>query len=431
MTFWSLIRQDGALLSAFAVCAISILIFFGWSAFAPMAEGVVAYGRIDLEDDRIVVQHLEGGLIEKIFVTEGDHVQVGDPLILLTNLSAEAGRNQTALEFASAAASLQRVEALLADASEVVIDLSDFGEISPANQADILKRQRSLFEQQREARTSLIKQFRNRRKGFLTTASSLFSEIEFQEVALAHIEEELAVKRGLFDKRLVPREIVLNLERDETRLLSNIASLKTRISEAKSGADEASFEVTKTVAGLEETLGSERLKLQQEIVQLKEQLFAERDFVHRSAISAPAAGKILNLAFRTNGGVVRPSESILEIVPDQMGSYAVLELRPTDRDSIEEGMQVDIRLSGIDSWRIRPINGQIEKISADIKHSADGRYTYYEARVKLPDTQDVAKGIDIKAGMPVEAFVNSGRSKTLLDYMVEPIVAVMRRGMRE
>jgi HlyD family type I secretion membrane fusion protein len=431
MSFWSLVRKDRILSISFSVCACSVLVFCFWSAFAPMAEGVVAFGRIAEQQDRIVVQHLEGGITEEIRIEEGDHVKQGDPLLVLTNLAAEAGRNQAELRWATTMASFQRVEALLAGFEDVVFDLSGAENLSDMEKGDIVSKQQALFAQQRETRVSSIAQIQSRRTGLLKTAISLQAEIGLQEVALTDVREELEVKRVLFDKRLVPREIVLNLEREESRLLSSIASLQTRKAEAESAASEAKYEISKTLAGLEESLGAERLKLQQEIVELNEQLVAARDLVDRSIISAPAGGTVLNLAFRTKGGVVRPGEPILEIVPEDIGSFAVLELRPTDRDAIKVGMQVEIRLSGIDSWRVRPIEGEIDRVSADLKQSADGRYSYYEARVRLSGIEGGVEGADILPGMPVEAFVNSGQSKTLLDYSLEPLAAVMRRGMRE
>lgn len=121
----------------------------------------------------------------------------------------------------------------------------------------------------------------------------------------------------------------------------------------------------------------------------------------------------------------------MELVPEATSLYAVLEVRPVDRDSIKQGLRVDLRLSGIDSWRTEPLKGEITTISADLKSSPDETYNYYEARVQLSSDELAGLEDTVLPGVPVEVFIRAGNSRTLLAYMVEPLMAVMRRGGRE
>ncbi|MGB2573322.1 MAG: HlyD family efflux transporter periplasmic adaptor subunit, partial [Henriciella sp.] len=130
-------------------------------------------------------------------------------------------------------------------------------------------------------------------------------------------------------------------------------------------------------------------------------------------------------------GVVGPGIPIMELVPEATSLYAVLEVRPVDRDAIKQGLLVDLRLSGIDSWRTEPLKGEITTISADLKSSPDDTYNYYEARVQLSSDELAGLEDTVLPGVPVEVFIRAGNSRTLLAYMVEPLMAVMRRGGRE
>jgi HlyD family type I secretion membrane fusion protein len=213
--------------------------------------------------------------------------------------------------------------------------------------------------------------------------------------------------------------------------LSRIASLRTRITEATSSAAEADLEIKRITAEFLEGLGSERLEYQQQIAELQEELAAAADVMDRSVLTAPETGAVINLKFRTDDGVVGPGEPILEIVPSDSTFYAILELNPQDRDSISEGMNVEVRLSGIDSWRIRPIQAKVIGISADLKQSGDAGYTYYEVKAVMSKPSEHGLDPQLMPGMPVEVFLPSGQAKTLLGYLAEPVTAIMRRGMRE
>ena len=110
---------------------------------------------------------------------------------------------------------------------------------------------------------------------------------------------------------------------------------------------------------------------------------AAQDVVNRTTINAPLAGEVLNFNHNTIGGVLRPGDQILEIVPNESRLIASLEVPPTSRDSVYEGLSVRTRLSGIDSWNSPTLEGNVLDISADLKTSPRGDYSFYEARINL------------------------------------------------
>ena len=153
--------------------------------------------------------------------------------------------------------------------------------------------------------------------------------------------------------------------------------------------------------------------------------------MNRTTVYAPQSGEILNLAFANAGAVIRPGETILEIVPDNQDLIATAEVKPSDRDSVYEGLSVEARLSGLKAWDSPLLKGEVSDISADLKTSPDGRYSYYEAKVTIEKENLSQLEVPLTPGMPIEAFIFSGEKRTFVEYLLEPVNATMRKAARE
>ena len=108
--------RDKTVRNTALICFIGLGGFLAWAGLAPLAEGVPATGQIVVENDRQVVQHLEGGIIEELLVRDGDHVEAGQPLLTLQETASQAARNEVLLEIAALTASIQRLDALRSNA---------------------------------------------------------------------------------------------------------------------------------------------------------------------------------------------------------------------------------------------------------------------------------------------------------------------------
>ncbi|MEO1406027.1 MAG: HlyD family efflux transporter periplasmic adaptor subunit [Pseudomonadota bacterium] len=140
---------------------------------------------------------------------------------------------------------------------------------------------------------------------------------------------------------------------------------------------------------------------------------------------------MLNLAFSTEGGVVRPGEAILEIVPEIEAVTASVRIRPNDRASVFEGQTVRTQISAYKSWLNPSLDGEIVTVSADLKTDVVTGTNYYEARVRIPDASlEGETDLDIIPGMPVDVFIFSGKSRTLADYLFEPIASSITKGLQ-
>jgi len=168
-----------------------------------------------------------------------------------------------------------------------------------------------------------------------------------------------------------------------------------------------------------------------DLLAAEERLNAAQDILDRSVIFAPVSGEVLNMAFSTIGGVVRSGETLMEIVPNIGEVTASVQIAATDRSSVFEGQLVRTQFSSYKGWQAPRLEGEIIDVSADLKTDPVTAVSYYEARIRVP-ASEIAKttNVDILPGMPVDAFIYSGKSRTMLDYLLEPLGESLFRGLR-
>ncbi len=422
---------DRFTLTMAAACLIGLGGFLGWAGFAPLEEGVAASGVVVVETDRQVVQHLEGGIIQEIRVREGDHVAAGDVLVVLQETASLASRDQVSQEIAALRASVARLTAVQSGAAAPDFTVLDGLDIGGAERADIVDREGDLFAQQREALAADIAVLATRRRGALTTAELKDNEIEFARKSLQATVEELELISTMVEQQLVRRDRLTNLEREAAELEGDIARLESEKEQAQAEARDLDVQIQQRRAQAAQDVAAERREVNARLLAAEESLSAAQDVLNRAVIVAPVAGEVLNLAFATRGGVVRPGEPILELVPETGSVTASVRIRPVDRASVFEGQTVRTQVSAYRSWRSPSLNGQITDVSADLLTDPATGAVYYEARVGIPsEALAEAPALEIIPGMPVEVFIFAGSSRTMLDYLLEPISASLFKGLR-
>ena len=432
--------RDAQIRAGAIVCAAGLGGFLLWGGLAPLEEGVAAYGQIVVEEQRKVVQHLEGGIIEEILVREGQRVSAGDPVVVLRETVSLAARDQVIQEYAALKAAVVRLEALQSygvakdgDLNIAELDFSDLNglDLGAREKADILDRARDLFSQQKEAHVADIGVLEARRDAAKSTQAQRAVQIKIAERSLRAANDELAVTREMYSQQLARRNQVTRAEQTAASLEGDIARLNSERQGA--GADERDLDaqITQAKARFAQDLSAELLETRSALLATEERLNAAQDVLDRAVIKAPATGEILNLDFATVGGVVRPGETIMEVIPDVGDVTASIKIKPTDRASVFEGQAVRTQIAAYKGWAAPRFDGEVVDISADLKTDPATSVAYYEARVVIPRA-DIAAVPDLNAipGMPVDAFIYSGRSRTMFDYLLEPLGESLFRGLR-
>ncbi len=405
--------------------------FLVWAAVVPLAEGTAAAGSVEVEMERQVVQHLEGGIIRSIHVAEGDSVARGQPLVELEDLSARVERDQIAQRSGALDASVQRLDALMRGAQTFDFSNLAYLELDEATLGEILARQQRLFESQRDDLASDLAVIQAGIEAARDTATLTGVELESTREAASAAEEELTLARRLVERQMGRMDRVRRLEREAASLRSEISRLERQIAQARAEQRQLNAQADQVRADFVQAISRELVEARESWLAAREELFAAQDVVNRSIITAPLHGSVFNLRFATEGGVVRPGEVLLELVPETSGVIATVRIPPNERSQVREGLQVRASITAYRGARAAPIPGMVDSVSADLKTDPETGQTYYAASIRLDSAAvEAIDGLEILPGMPVQAFIFSGRKRTTLDYLLSPLLESLFEGLR-
>lgn len=414
-----------------ALCVLGFGGFMVWGSLAPLEEGVAASGQIVVEDNRQMVQHLEGGIVSEINVREGQIVQQGDVLVVLKKTASLSNRDQVVQEYGALAASVERLKALQAGHSKPSFSVLDSLDLGDSERADIISRETGLFYQQRNSLSADIAVLSARVTAAKQTQSARDAQIAIAQRALASATGELGVIQDMFSQQLARRDQVTSSERLVATLEGEIAQLESQRNDAIASELDFTAQISQARARAAQENAANLLSTSAELLAAEERLNAAQDVLDRSVITAPVTGEVLNMAFSTIGGVVQSGETLMEIVPEIGEVTASVQIAATDRSSIFEGQLVRTQFSSYKGWQAPRLEGKIIDVSADLKTDPATSVSYYEARIRVP-ASEIARttNVDIIPGMPVDAFIYSGKSRTMLDYLLEPLGESLFRGLR-
>jgi HlyD family type I secretion membrane fusion protein len=414
------------------LCLVGFGGFLVWATVAPLEEGVAAVGKIILEDNRQQVQHFEGGIVDEIFVREGDLVEAGQTLVVLRSTASRSNRNQVIQSYAALSASLERLDALQnADAQPVFASL-DVLDIEASDRDGIIKRETGLFQQEQKSLTADIGVLRARISTARQVQSSKTNEIEIAERGLVSARSELDVISAMVDEQLARRDRLTETERLVSSIEGDISRLTGERADARANEADLRAQIEQANARASQRWAIERLSISADLQAAEEQLDAAQDVLARAVITAPVSGEVLNLTASTLGGVVRSGDTLMEIIPALSEIVAAVQVMPADRPVVYEGLLVRTQLSSYKGWQAPRLDGRVIGVSADLKTDPVTRVSYYEARVLIPPSELArVENANVLPGMPVDTFIYSGKSRTLLQYIMEPLSDSLFRGLRE
>ncbi len=413
----------------------SIFLFFGtfgvWATLSPLEGASIATGIVSIDSQRKSVQHLEGGIIAKISITEGEQVKKGQALITLDNTQAYAELEQLISRQHNAIARETRLVAERDLAEKMTFDEVLMAQKDDPRVKELLTNQQRIFEARRDYSASqkeiINKQLAQNKADLEGQKKRLWIE----KSRLSNIRKELESNKALAEKGFVSQTHIFRLEREENEIRSSISQLRSNVNrisqhvaENKAQMKEQKLELIKDVVeGLRES--------RQERYELEERISAAKDVLNRTVISAPLAGTILNLKVFSEDGVISPGQTLLDIVPIDERMLVEARVDPSDIDQITQGMKAQIRLTALNMRSIKPINGEILTISADRIIDEQTGDSYYLARVAFTDDmQKALNGIKLYPGMQAEVLLLTG-SRTPLEYLTKPLTESLNRAFRE
>jgi HlyD family type I secretion membrane fusion protein len=418
------------------VMAVMLGGFGVWGNMAPIAGAVVASGVFVATGQNKIIQHLEGGVIRAIYVHEGDLVEQGQLLLELDDTTPRAELKRLFLRSLRLTAMDVRLQAEMREEADVAFPKAVVDEAGDAEVAQILDSQRLTFIARKNNVNSDI-------AGVIEGINALQERIQGSNVQLDGVkrqivllDDEIETKRYLLQTGLVRKPELLVLQRTKANLEGEVGRIKGEIGDAKERIAKSNEQINGIRKTAIKTAVEQMHEVRGELADVRERMLAAKGVLDRIKITAPVKGVVVKLRYHTQGGVVEPSKTIMEILPLQEELIIEARVRPQDIDSVKHGQLAMVRLTAL-SQRITPmISGDVIYLSADTladerKSQQVGPTDIYLVRVKL-DRAEAMKIPDFSPtpGMPVEVYIKT-HERTFFQYVVKPIHDSMMRAFRE
>ncbi|ARE41652.1 Type I secretion membrane fusion protein, HlyD family [Rhodovulum sp. P5] len=418
------------------VGVLAILFLVGglgaWGLFTQIAGAVVAPGVVEVESERQVVQHPDGGVVGEILAKDGDTVAAGDVVLRLDGTFLRS-------ELAIVERQLLEIEArkgrLIAErdgADSVTFPpLDAFAHLDEAWVQGQIDGQVSLFEARKVALAQELEQLTEQTHQIENQIEGTNAQITALEKQLALVERELQDKETLYAQNLVPVGQVLALQREQAGLEGDIGRLTSQVAELRARISELAVQALRLHEQRREEAISRLRDLQYSEIELEERRLSLIERLSRLDVRSPADGVVFGSKIFAVRSVVQPAEPMMYVVPGGQALQISARIDPVHVDEVYAGQDVTLKLTTYDARTTPDVPGKVLRVSADALQDEATRETYFEA-VILADTSVLADipEVQLLPGMPVEAFLRT-RERTPLSYLLRPLTVYFQRAFRE
>lgn len=401
------------------------VLFLGWAALAPLDAGALAQGQVAVSGNRQAVQHRDGGVISALRVSEGDTVRRGQLLIEVSGGELRASeRGVTGQVFALEAQKAR----LIAERDHLgaVPTPAAFANLPPEDAAlanESLQLQRQQFAARRSGRSTESGVINQRVAQLNEQIAGLQRQLSANVEQSRLIGEELAGMQQLAEQGFAPQTRVRALERAAAQLEGENGSLRAEIARSREAIGEARLQMSNVGTRLNEDVAEQLRLIDVQLNELRPRLAELRSQIARNQIRAPVDGQVVGLTTFTQGGVIQPGQTLMEIVPRDASQVIVARISPTDIDNLRLGQDTEVRFPGLRETAPPIVHGQVSRISADSFTDEVTGQPYFRAEIVVPPTEMAKLGNSartIRPGAPVEVVVLL-RKRTALAYLLEPL----------
>ena len=396
--------------------------FIGWAALAPLDKGVAVSGKVMVSGHRKTVQHQSGGIVERIEVKEGDRVSAGQVLLRLNETPLRTQMQSLRSQYLGSLASEARLNAERDGASDIVFDPQLQALASEPDVVASLALQRQLFSSRRQALSM-------EQQGIAETIAGSEAQLrgtrDSQASKLAQrraLNEQLQGLRELARDGYIPRNRLLDSERLYAQIDGSIAEDFGRIGQLQRQILELRLRIRQTTEDFQKDLRSQLADTRIRTEDLRNRLTSAEFELANSQVRAPAAGVVVGLEVYTEGGVIKPGQPLMDIVPQDEPLLVEARVPVQLVDKVHPGLPVELMFSAFNQSTTPRVPGEVTLVSADRQVDERTEEPYYTLRATVSaQGMQQLQGLQIRPGMPVEAFVRTGE-RSMLNYLFKPLL---------
>lgn len=403
-----------------------------WSVTARIAGAVVASGVVEVESNRQVVQHPEGGVVGEILARDGASVTAGDVVLRFDDTLVRSELAIVEGQYFETLARGARLEAerdeadtitfpaLLTDRAATHAEARDQME----GQSRLFSARRASLVQQSEQLQEQARQIGNQIDGTRAQLTSLAAQQKL-------IADEITDQRSLLDRGLAQASRLSALQREDARLLGEIGQLDALIAQYRGEIAGLRLQELRLATTRREEAITQLRDLEAREIELAERRLALLDRLSRMEVRTPVSGRVLDSQVFALRAVVQPASPILYVVPQGQPLIINARVEPIHIDQVQIGQEASLRFTALDQRLTPEITGTVSNLSADALVDAVTGQPYFAADI-VPRAEDLGKlGTQhLLPGMPVEAFIKT-TDRTPLAYLTKPLTDYFTKAFRE
>jgi len=415
-----------AILILVASLAAFLLLTLAWMSLASLSIAVHAVGAV-IPSSRVQnIQSLEGGIIRSIAVREGQQVKRGDLLAYVENTQFDAELGEGQQNQWAAQAGIERLRSELAGRAPA------FSEELRSKSPEIVSEQRSLAQTRRREMETTLATIRNQITQRQEELAEARSRVQSLTALLAPARETLSMEERLQTQQAGARADLLAAQREVARIQGDLDAARITVPRVEAALSEARSKLVEVESRYRAETHRELVELEGKSAALTEQLTGRRDRVQRKELRSPMDGVVNRVLINTVGGVARPGETIMELVPVQDTLLIAARVKPADIAFIHPGQQAIVRITAYDSSIFGSLDGKVVRVGSDAVVDTEKKESYFEVTL---ETQRNYLGkpeerLIISPGMTADASIQTGK-RTIMEYLLKPVMKTLDKALRE
>ena len=416
-----------------AIVSLTFIVFGVWAFWAPIGGAALAPAVVVVQSHSKTVQHLEGGIVKRLAVREGDSVRRGDVLLELDN--TQSAGELGIVEGKSITFHAEEARLLAErDGQPAVTYPSDWASLGDERIVEAMQGQSQIFLARQNSQVGQKTVLKQRIEQLHSQTVGLEQLKKSKQALIASYKEEIADLNDLLKDGFADKRRLREFERNLAQANGDIADLGARIAGIEIKIGETQLEVLQVEKEFQEEVADRLGKTQGDLFELGERVRVLTDRVRRVSVVAPVDGMVVGLAVHTEGGVISPGSALMEIIPLGESLMVEAEVQPIDIDRVKAGMIAEVRFSAFSSNTIPVLEGKVLTLSADRLVDEQTGLPYFLARITLtPESLESLEQLDdivLLPGMPAEVLIKTG-DRTLFQYLSKPFRNMFARSFIE